>query len=384
MPLAALILCTDADDGAVMPALLPIAGQTMLEYQARSLRGAGAGHIVLLADRMPAAMVAAIDRLKTNGVDIDVVRAASDAADSVHPDEQLLVIANGIVAPIGVLNAVLAGDGLTLLSVADAPETQRFERIDAAQRWTGIALLDGRVLRETAAMLGDWQLGPTLLRVALQRGANRLIAAEPAAIATPATPAEADSTTKALSIAAQPCTVDWFDRWCIAPIARRLAHVVMAKTVPVSVITFVAVILVIAAFGAALVSSLWAAMLLALLATLLIFVADIVGQVGARSSRLLQGLIRHRNWGFAALLMAFATRMSVVNGDHLLAMATAWLASLALLRRGAATPLLAAPGGLSALLLIGFATGWALPLLLLVIAYSFGSLIRYQGMAERP
>lgn len=368
-----------------MPALLPIAGQTMLEYQARSLRAAGAGHIVLLADRMPAAMVAALDRLKSDGIDLNVVRSASDAADSVHPDEQLLVIANGIVAPLAVLHGVLQGEGLTLLSVADAPETQRFERIDAAQRWTGIARLDGLVLRETAAMLGDWQLGPTLLRVALQRGANRLVANDPAAIATPATVAEADITTKALSIAAQPGAVDWFDRWCIAPIAGRLAHFAMAKTVRVRVITFAACLLMLGALGAALTGYFWAAMLLSVLATLAIFVADIVGQVSARSSRLLNSSIGHRDRGFALLLMACAAWMSFAAGDHLLALATAWLASLVVLRhRTAAAPMLAAPGGLSALLLIGFAAGWALPVLLATIAYAFASLIQTQVAANRP
>ena len=45
-------------------------------------------------------------------------------------------------------------------------------RIDGASRWSGVALVEGRTLGATAAVLGDWDLPSTLLRRTLQAGAR--------------------------------------------------------------------------------------------------------------------------------------------------------------------------------------------------------------------
>lgn len=175
MPLAGLIL-TD-DDALALEAgartLLPVAGQSLIEYQVRIARAAGAGHIAILVDRIPAGLVAAFDRLRDDGIDIDIARDAREAADRIHPDERLLVVAGGLVAARGVVDRMAEAPVSTLLTLPDSPESVHFERIDANDRWAGLALLNGQLLRDTAAMLGDWTLGPTLLRAALQAGAAR-------------------------------------------------------------------------------------------------------------------------------------------------------------------------------------------------------------------
>lgn len=153
--------------------LLPLAGQTLIEYQARIARACGVGHIVVLVDNMPAALVAAFDRLRADGIDIDIARDAREAADRIHPEEQLLVMAPGTVASRDIVARLAASDKPTLLTLVDAPDTVQFERIDGMERWAGLALLNGELLRQTAAMLGDWTLGPTLLRTALQKDARR-------------------------------------------------------------------------------------------------------------------------------------------------------------------------------------------------------------------
>lgn len=174
MPVAGLILTDDElpVQGGVRT-LLPLAGQTLIEYQARIARACGVGHIVVLVDNMPAALVAAFDRLRADGIDIDIARDAREAADRIHPEEQLLVMAPGTVASREIVARLTASDKPTLLTLVDGPDTVQFERIDGVERWTGLALLNGDLLRQTAAMLGDWTLGPTLLRTALQRDARR-------------------------------------------------------------------------------------------------------------------------------------------------------------------------------------------------------------------
>src|SRR6185437_3337185 len=61
-----------------------------------------------------------------------------------------------------------------IVTVPDDEEHQQFERIDAASRWSGVALADAQTLGATAAMLGDWDLQSTLLRRMLQWGARLL------------------------------------------------------------------------------------------------------------------------------------------------------------------------------------------------------------------
>lgn len=175
MSLAGLIL-TDDDvlgGGASARTLLPVAGQTLIEYQVRIAHACGAAHIVVLVDRIPGALVSAFDRLRADGMDVDVARDAREAADRIHPDERLLVMAGGVVAGRAIVETLARRSEPTLLTLDDAPETGHFERIDGQDRWGGLALLNGQLLRATAAILGDWTLGPTLLRAALQEGVSR-------------------------------------------------------------------------------------------------------------------------------------------------------------------------------------------------------------------
>lgn len=153
---------------------MAVAGQTLIEYQVRIARACGAAHIVVLVDRIPAPLEAAFDRLRIDGIDFETVRSASQAADCIHPEEQLLVMGAGVVAARGIVEKLAARTAPTLLTLRDGAEVAHYERIDGVDRWAGLALLNGKLLRDTAAMLGDWTLGPTLLRMALQSGVERM------------------------------------------------------------------------------------------------------------------------------------------------------------------------------------------------------------------
>ena len=175
MALAALIAAygqTDANDG--LRATLPLMGRTLVEHQARQAARVGARHIVILVERLPAELTAAIDRLRRDGLAIDVARSVADAADRIHPDEQLLVFADGCIAGQAAVDSLAGSASPALLTLPDEPGRDAFERIDAATRWAGLALIDGGRLRATAAMLGEWDLQSTLLRRTVQEGAARL------------------------------------------------------------------------------------------------------------------------------------------------------------------------------------------------------------------
>lgn len=176
MAFAALIAAyRDAEDGeAGLRAMLPMAGRSLLENQVRRAISAGASHAVILVERVPAAMSAALDRLKRDGIAVKLARDPMDAADHFHPEEGILLVADGLVAAPDCFEAMAARVSPTLLVVADTPENEGFERVDADHRWAGLALTNVDTLAATAAMLGDWDLQSTLMRRVVQAGADFL------------------------------------------------------------------------------------------------------------------------------------------------------------------------------------------------------------------
>jgi len=180
VPLAALITAQDQTDiGDGLRATLPLAGRTLLEYQAGLALAAGAGHVVILAERVPAPLASAIDRLRRGGARIEIARTVPDAIDRFHPQERILLLADGAVAAQGAIDALAATPAAALLVLPDTPDYLAFERIDATQRWAGCALLGKPQLEATARMLGDWDLTSTLLRRLVQADAMRVDALDP-------------------------------------------------------------------------------------------------------------------------------------------------------------------------------------------------------------
>ena len=82
-------------------ATLPLAGATLVEHQARLAASVGAGPIIILVERLPAALTAAVDRLRRDGLRVEIARGLADAVDRIHPDEALLLFADGCVADAG-------------------------------------------------------------------------------------------------------------------------------------------------------------------------------------------------------------------------------------------------------------------------------------------
>ncbi len=231
MALAALIsACRAADDpreGAadVLRASLPLAGGTLIEHQARLAWAAGAAPIIILVERLPATLTAAIDRLRRDGLRVEIARGIADATDRIHPEEALLVIADGCVAHAAVVARVSGGAPPALLTVPDDNAHAAFERIDAGARWGGLLLIDGARLHHTAAKLGEWDLESTLLRRAVQEGAVRIAAYDestaPVMIADRVM--SVDGLDRALIDGASGAAEDWPSTLLFPPLVRHMA-----------------------------------------------------------------------------------------------------------------------------------------------------------------
>jgi len=182
LPLAALIAAQEPlESGDGLRATLPLAGRTLIEHQARIATLAGADRIILLVERIPAALAQAVDRLRRDGISVETARGVADAADRLHPDDRVLLIADGCIAGQGVVDRLAAQFVPAVLTLPDTPEQAMFERIDPESRWAGFALVGGERLRATVQMLGDWDLMSTLLRRSVQDGATRIDALGPGA-----------------------------------------------------------------------------------------------------------------------------------------------------------------------------------------------------------
>ena len=388
MALAALISAYhEAGEAGLLRAVLPVAGRTVIERQARLAAAAGATRILILVERMPAELGAAIERLRRDDLPVQIAREAGDAAEAVDAADRLLLIGDGAIVDDGQLRKLAAGEGHAVLTVADGAYGELYERIDGQSRWGGAAAIDGALLRATVAMLRDWDLQSTLLRRALQGGARHLAADGPVAILDRS--ADAVALESRILANALETRGGWID-YLLAPLERAAAGLLVGTTAsPVAVGASGAALTGLGA-GAFAMGWNWTGLIAMLLATPLEGVA-------LRLSRArLQGDAR-RSW-WRALLPALAGGGLVALGLSLAApfgwgmtllafITIACLLALEIEARGREITgrwLLAEPKGMTWLMLpfAGFGA-WQAGLAAL-FAYAAGSFFWAQRQAHRP
>ncbi|MBA2919656.1 hypothetical protein GON01_11415 [Sphingomonas sp. MAH-20] len=226
-----IIACEDIAGGTGLRAELPVAGQTVLEQQVRVLAEAGAERTIAIAERLPPGLAAALARLRRDGLVVEVLRRVDDVAQRVRPDDRLLVMGDGIVTDTAAAERLLGASPPAILTIPDAPETREWELIDASARWAGLLLVDGDLVRRTARMLGDWDLQSTLLRNAVQAGAERVPLERGPLLAQVADPAAALAAEQAISQAAARRPTGLLDRYVFDPLARAIAPRAMAAMI---------------------------------------------------------------------------------------------------------------------------------------------------------
>ncbi|MGE5723333.1 MAG: hypothetical protein ACM3YM_12825 [Sphingomonadales bacterium] len=336
MNLAALISAyhdAEAPD-AGLRATLPLAGRTLLERQARLAASAGASPIILFVERIPPELLAAIERLRHEGVKVGIARTAAEAAEAVHADDRLLLMADGFVADeVHVSRLVDAGPN-SLLTLPDLGVDERFERIDAQSRWAGLALLTGQMLKHTAPMLQDWDLQSTLLRRAVQSGARQFsVRGEIADAHLTIVTGRADllQIEKQILEGAVARRDSWTSRYLLGPAEQWATRLLMPTVVMPEWLRILAVVLTAAAAVLFANSWLWLGGILLLLSTPLDDVAD-------RLAMLRMQRVREGSWWSyllpataGAALMSLAYALAGTLGWGCLPIAAACLGFLAAL-----------------------------------------------------
>ena len=339
MPLAALILAEIEEEtgAASQPLLLTLGAQTLLERVADQARRIGCRHIVLCAGPLPTALVHALDRLKARGFTISLARSPGEAADYLHPDENVLVFSGAAILRDEDLTALIYRAVPTLLTLPEPWARDRFERIDAADNWAGVALLPASQIRHTVAMLGDWAFAPTLVRRAIQQGVSR----EPLALGseddTPAIAPRAimdlkgTATTLANSVAAQPHGA--VERLVMLPGLRRLAAWLALKPISAWMLAVASLLAALAAFAAAGFGMIPLSMLLLVVSAALVLLTSLIGQIGHAAPRLMDGFLKARAAWLPLLLLLIMGRYVLAGpAQWLNAILLAWLAVQMLLQ----------------------------------------------------
>jgi hypothetical protein len=276
LALAALIAAYhDSKEAGYLRATLPLGGRTLLERQARLAFAAGARRLVVLVERLPTELIGAMDRLRREGIQLVVARNANEAAEAVDAADRLLIIGDGFLGEEQQLTRLAGAGKPAVLTVPDAGFDDRFERIDAASRWAGAAVTSGAALRDTAAMLRDWDLQSTLLRRLVQTGADLLPLGADAGDVTIIDKAAdlREIQRRALDRPASGRGA-WISRYLLGPVERAATRSLMGYAVTPAALGGVAMVL--SAFGAAAFAAdfLWLGLALLLLSTPLDGIAD--------------------------------------------------------------------------------------------------------------
>lgn len=329
MALTALIAAYRESDepGGPLRAVLPLAGRTLIERQAKLAALAGARRILVLVERVPPELLAALDRLRREGLGVLLARSAEEAAEQVDPGDPLLLIADGFIGDESHLRRLAGASPPALLTVPDVRVDDRFERIDAESRWAGLALIDGALLVETASMLHDWDPQSTLLRRAVQAGARMLsVRGEAAEADLMVAERLADLATVHRRIVGRAASGrgDWISQYLLGPVERAATHALMGGTVTPAAIGAAAMALTALGAAAFVWHYLWIGLALLLLATPLDGIADRLARI-----RLEDG-VGHSWWSHllpafaAAALLALGLSLGRIHhwGSVLLAVAT--------------------------------------------------------------
>lgn len=180
MPLAALICATapSVDPGHGPRGQLAFAGASLLEYQARQARDAGASQLLIMVDAVTPTLSRAVDALHADGLKVHLIRDMASLVREAPRDADVLLFADGAIVDQRHIDGLAKAEGAALLVAEDGSTTAHFERIDGVHRWVGVARLSPDMLFGTLDLIGDWDVPSTLMRAAVQQGARRVAVPE--------------------------------------------------------------------------------------------------------------------------------------------------------------------------------------------------------------
>ena len=163
------------------PAFRRFAGKSVLAHQLECAAHLGCERVLCLAAGVGPDLGAAKAHAERLGLRFDIVGSPLRLQALVAAQDEVVLIADGILPDRAMLIGNLAG-GPGVLAFPEEPALEQgFERLDATRAWSGALRTRGDTVARLADLPPDCDIASAMLRLALQAGA-RVIELDPAAL----------------------------------------------------------------------------------------------------------------------------------------------------------------------------------------------------------
>ncbi len=169
-----------SEDGTGLRAAMPLAGRSVLAWQAALLQSLGVERVLCLVDVPSSEVIDLQHGLEAQGVQFHALRGFAALPALVRAEDDLIVLADGLVPDAALVHGLLGHPEAATLTraVATIPAShplaaahpEDFERIDAARHWAGVLAMRGAPVQQLADFPADADAIALLLRLALQAG----------------------------------------------------------------------------------------------------------------------------------------------------------------------------------------------------------------------
>lgn len=160
-----------AGETAVLPqAFLRIGPASLARHQLSLALTMDCQRIVCIAPGMAPELVQLQHDSERAGARFHVVSGAHGLASLVTANDDVLLIADGLLAPIDTAQSLLEGSHAIVVQPVEAGLATGFERIDLNHASAGLMRIPGRLLERLHELPGDCDVDSALTRIALQAG----------------------------------------------------------------------------------------------------------------------------------------------------------------------------------------------------------------------
>lgn len=164
------------------PAFRRFAGKSVLSHQIDCAAHLGCDRIICLSGGLGPDLGAARAYAERAGIRFDVVDTILRLAAMVTADDEVIVLADGVLPDRTALVETLNDRSAVLAFPAELALERGFERLDAARAWSGALRMRGDGVARLVDLPADCDLPSSLLRIALQSGV-RVVELDPARLA---------------------------------------------------------------------------------------------------------------------------------------------------------------------------------------------------------
>ncbi len=148
--------------------MLSIGGHSILRHQLGLVLALGCARIIVMAETLNGDLVALQHIAEARGARFHVIAAPRALAPLVAPEDELFVLAEGLLAmPEDALRLLDEGHCVLTLPI-ETGLAAGFERIDINSAYAGAMCLPGRLVAGLGDLPADWNPSSALLRLAMQ------------------------------------------------------------------------------------------------------------------------------------------------------------------------------------------------------------------------